>query len=142
MKREDVADKYKVTDFKETGTRELTADDYVYAIRRLATPRVKSPSFSTMSDYIVGLKEYGERIVEIDKAMRKDMAPTDRDLPFLDFRQYSFAGAEAIDRHTLRIRVIGQVPAVQVLAGDDVLRADPVGGREVLRAARAWRRRT
>ena len=31
MKREDVADKYKVTDFKQTGTRELTADDYVYA---------------------------------------------------------------------------------------------------------------
>ena len=61
MKREDVADKHKVTDFKESGTRELTADDYVYAIRRLATPRVKSPSFSTMADYIVGLKEYGER---------------------------------------------------------------------------------
>ena len=39
MKREDVADKHKITDFKETGTRELTADDYVYAIRRLATPR-------------------------------------------------------------------------------------------------------
>ena len=69
MKREDVADKYKVTDFKETGTRELIADDYVYAIRRLATPRIKSPSFSTMSDYIVGLKEYGEKIVEIDKAI-------------------------------------------------------------------------
>jgi hypothetical protein len=61
MKREDVADKYKITDFKQTGTRELTADDYVYGIRRLATPRIKSPSFSTMSDYVVGLKEYGEQ---------------------------------------------------------------------------------
>ncbi len=110
MKREDVADKYKVTDFKETGTRELVADDYVYAIRRLATPRIKSPSFSPMSDYIVGLKEYGEKIVEIDKALRKDLAPTDRDLPMLDFRQYAFAGAEAIDPHTLRIRVIGKYP--------------------------------
>src|SRR6185436_4327005 len=110
MKREDVADKYKVTDFKETGTRELVADDYVYAIRRLATPRIKSPAFSPMSDYIVGLKEYGEKIVEIDKDLRKDLAPTDRDLPMLDFRQYSFAGAEAIDRYTLRIRVIGKYP--------------------------------
>ena len=27
MKREDVADKYKLADFKQTGTRELTADD-------------------------------------------------------------------------------------------------------------------
>ena len=110
MKREDVADKYKVTDFKATGTRELVADDYVYAIRRLATPRIKSPAFSPMSDYIVGLKEYGEKIVEIDKELRKDLAPTDRDLPMLDFRRYPFAGAEAIDPHTLRIRVIGKYP--------------------------------
>lgn len=110
MRAEDVADKYQITDFKETGTRELVADDYVYAIRRLATPRVKSPSFSTMSDYIVGLKEYGEKIVETDKALRRDLAPTDRDLPFLDFRNYPFAGVEAVDRHTLRIRVIGKYP--------------------------------
>ena len=110
MKREDVGEKHKITDFKETGTRELTADDYVYSIRRLATPRVKSPSFSTMADYIVGLKEYGERIVETDKSLRRGLAPTDRDLPFLDFREYSFAGAEALDSHTLRIRVKGKYP--------------------------------
>jgi len=110
LRREDLADKYKITDFKQTGTRELTADDYVYAIRRLATPRVKSPAFSTMSDYIVGLKEYGTEIVAIDKALRKGMAATDRDLPFLDLRKYSFAGVEALDRYTLRIRVIGKYP--------------------------------
>ncbi|MEO8304877.1 MAG: ABC transporter substrate-binding protein [Betaproteobacteria bacterium] len=110
MKREDVADKYKVTDFKETGTRELTADDYVYAIRRLATPRIKSPAFSTMSDYIIGLKEYGDSIVEIDKVLRKGIPPTDRDLPFLDFRKFPFAGVEAVDKYTLRIRVAGKYP--------------------------------
>ena len=110
LKREDVADRYKITDFKETGTRELTADDYVYAIRRLATPRIKSPAFSTMADYIVGLKDYGERIVEVDKALRKGMAPTDRDLPFLDFREHAFAGVEALDKYTLRVRLIGKYP--------------------------------
>ncbi len=110
MKREDVADKFKVTDFNETGTRELTADDYVYGIRRLATPRVKSPSFSTMADYIVGMKEYGGRIVAADKDLRKNLAPTNRDLPFLDFREYSFPGVEALDKHTLKVRVIGKYP--------------------------------
>jgi ABC-type transport system substrate-binding protein len=110
MKREDVAEKYKITDFPATGSRELTAHDYVYAIRRLATPRIKSPSFSLMSEYIIGLKEYGERIAEIDKALRKDLAPTDRDLPVLDFRQYAFRGAEALDDHTLRIRIRGKYP--------------------------------
>jgi ABC-type transport system substrate-binding protein len=110
LKREDVADKYKLTDFAATGTRELTAHDYVYAIRRLATPRVKSPSFSLMSEYIVGLKEYGERIAQIDRELRKGLAPTDRDLPMLDFRSHAFAGAEALDDHTLRIRIKGKYP--------------------------------
>ena len=110
MKREDVADKHQIPDFPQTGTRELIADDYVYAIRRLATPRIKSPSFSTMTDYIVGLKEYGEQIVSADKALRTGLAPTDRDLPFLDFRKYAFDGAQALDRHTLRIRIKGKYP--------------------------------
>jgi ABC-type transport system substrate-binding protein len=110
MTRAEVAEKYRIADFEHTGTRELVADDYVYAIRRLATPRVKSPSFSTMSDYIVGLKEYGERIVEADKRLRAHLAPTDRDLPFLDFREYPFEGAVALDSHTLRIRVNGKYP--------------------------------
>jgi ABC-type transport system substrate-binding protein len=110
LTREDLVGKYQITDFKETGTRELAADDFVYAIRRLATTRVKSPSFSTMADYIVGLKEYGEKIVQIDKEMRSKLAPTDRDLPLLDFREYPFEGATALDAHTLRIRVKGKYP--------------------------------
>ena len=110
MSREDVAGKHRIADFPATGTRELTAHDYVYAIRRLATPRIKSPSFSLMSEYIVGLKEYGERIAEVDKALRKDLLPTDRDLPMLDFRQHAFAGVEALDDHTLRIRIKGKYP--------------------------------
>jgi ABC-type transport system substrate-binding protein len=56
LSRRDTADKYGIKDFPLAGTRELTAHDYVYAIRRLATPRIKSPSFSLMSEYIVGLK--------------------------------------------------------------------------------------
>ncbi len=110
LKREDLVGKYQITDFKETGTRELIADDYVYSIRRLATTRVKSPSFSTMADYIVGLKEYGEQIVLVDKQIRSKLAPTDRDLPFLDFRAYPLEGAIALDKHTLRVRVKGKYP--------------------------------
>ncbi len=110
LTRKDTADKYAIRDFPLTGTRELTAHDYVYAIRRLATPRIKSPSFSLMSEYIVGLKEYGERIAAVDRELRKGLAPTDRDLPMLDFRQYAFPGAEALDDHTLRIRIKGKYP--------------------------------
>jgi len=110
MRAVDVANKYNITDFASTGTRELVADDYVYAIRRLGTPRVKSPSFSTMADYIVGLKEYGTFIATTDRALRRNLLPTERDLPLLDFRKYGFYGVEATDRHTLRIRLIGKYP--------------------------------
>jgi len=110
LKREDLAGKYQIPDFEQTGTRELVADDFVYGIRRLATTRIKSPSFSTMADYIVGLKEYGEKIVLLDKKLRAGLSPTDRDLPFLDFRAHAFEGATAVDKHTLRIRVKGKYP--------------------------------
>lgn len=104
------ADKRTPFDFPQTGTRELTAHDYVYAFRRLATTRIKSPSFSLMSEHIVGLKEYSEKIEAIDKALREKLAATDRDLPFLDFRQHDFSGVQALDDHTLRIRLNGKYP--------------------------------
>ncbi|HAF54465.1 MAG TPA: peptide ABC transporter substrate-binding protein, partial [Thauera sp.] len=43
-------------DFAETGTRELVAADYVYQIKRLAHPRLHSPIFELMAEYLPGLK--------------------------------------------------------------------------------------
>ena len=110
LTRADTDDKRTPFDFPVQGTRELTAHDYVYAIRRLATPRIRSPSFSLMAEHILGLEAYGKHIAEVDKEMRSKLAPTDRDLPFLDFRKYDFPGAEALDDYTLRIRLNGKYP--------------------------------
>ena len=110
MTAADIEGKHKITDFPQTGTRELTAHDYVYSIRRLATPRIKSPAFSLMAEYIIGLKEYGEKIAAVDKELRKGLVASTRDLPFLDFRQHALAGVEALDDHTLRIRIKGKYP--------------------------------
>lgn len=103
-------DKFVMSDFKQTGTRELTAFDYVYAIRRLASPRVASPIFSTLAEHVVGMQAYGKRLREIDTALRKDLPPGTRDLPWLDLRDLGFSGVEALDEHTLRIRVKGLYP--------------------------------
>ncbi|MEP6609048.1 MAG: ABC transporter substrate-binding protein [Burkholderiaceae bacterium] len=110
LTRDEVGDKRTPFDFAETGSRELTAHDYVYAIRRLATTRIKSPSFSPMSEHILGLKEYGEKMSTADEKLRGGRALTDRNLPFLDFREYPFDGAVALDDYTLRIRLIGKYP--------------------------------
>ena len=101
-------------DFEHQGTRELTADDYVYAIRRLATPRVKSPAFGFLSEKIVGLAEYGQQIRKINDDIKAGRSAREAGafghLPWLDFRQYDMPGAVAVDRHTLRIRVVGKYP--------------------------------
>jgi ABC-type transport system substrate-binding protein len=110
LTRADTAGKRKPSDFPHTGTRELTAHDYVYGIRRLATTRIRSPSFSLMAEHVYGLKQYGEKIAAIDRELRKNVPPTERDLPLLDFRQYPFPGAEAVDDYTVRIRLNGKYP--------------------------------
>ena len=104
------ADKRTPYDFPTTGTRELTAHDYEYAFKRLATTRIKSPSYSLMAEHVVGLKEFGDKAAEFDKQLRAKVEPNSRDLPFLDFRQLDLPGVKAIDDHTLRIRLNGKYP--------------------------------
>ncbi len=63
LTREQLGDKRTPFDFEHRGTRELTADDFVYAIKRHATTRIKTPSFSPIfAEYVLGLKDYGELI--------------------------------------------------------------------------------
>src|SRR5579871_3211882 len=57
---EEVKRHRELSDFARTGTRELTAEDYVYQIKRLALPRLNSPILGHLSEYIVGLKERWE----------------------------------------------------------------------------------
>src|SRR5690554_389351 len=104
MTPEDIAGRYALTDFPETGTRELVADDYVYAFRRLASPRVVSPIFGVMAEHVVGMREYGEALKQMDV----HGAHAEGQKPWLDLREHGFDGVEALDSHTLRIRVIGK----------------------------------
>lgn len=107
LQPEEIKGRYAITDFPETGTRELVADDYVYAFRRLASPRVVSPIFGVMAEHVVGMREYGERLKALDAA---DPDTPAGQRPWLDLREHGFEGVEAIDPHTLRIRVIGKYP--------------------------------
>lgn len=88
-----------IEDFPQTGSRELIAADYVYQIKRLAHPRLHSPIYSLMAEYIVGLQEYAETL----KSASKENG-------FLDLREYPLRGVELVDRYTYRIRLRGQYP--------------------------------
>ena len=66
--------------------RELVAKDFVYAIKRVADPRVQSPWFSTIEDTIEGLDAWREK--------HADAAQIDYTV--------AVSGLQALDKHTLQ----------------------------------------
>ena len=106
LKPGDLDGVHAVGDFKQAGTRELTAADYVHQIKRLAHPRLHSPVMQLMGEYIMGLKELAQELAEAEKAADQ-AAPRDG---FLDLTRFELAGAQAIDRYTYRVRVRGKYP--------------------------------
>ena len=97
-------------EFEHQGTRELVAEDFVYALKRQATTRITTPIFSTFAQYVVGLAEYGKLIRAEDAKLRAGADPASLDKPFLDFRRWPLAGASAPEKHLLRIRIKGKYP--------------------------------
>ena len=97
-------------DFEHQGTRELVAEDFVYALKRHATTRITTPIFSIFAEYVVGLRDYGELIKAEDAKLREGLDPASLDKPFLDFRHWPLAGASAPEKHLLRIRIKGKYP--------------------------------
>ena len=106
LSAEDLADIYELKDFPNTGTRELTAKDYVYEIKRLAHPRLHSPIFGLMSDYIVGLKEYSDTL----KSAANSQPETVNTGAYLDLNNYPLEGAQVVNSHTYRIKIKGKYP--------------------------------
>ncbi|MBC7781362.1 MAG: ABC transporter substrate-binding protein [Proteobacteria bacterium] len=89
-------------DFAETGSREVTAEDYVHQIKRLAHPGLQSPIAGKMGNYIVGLTELSETLRARVKA-----APPDT---FIDLASFELEGAQVLDRHTFRVKLKGKYP--------------------------------
>ena len=87
-----------------TGTRELVADDYIYQIKRLAHPRLHSPIFGLMAEYIVGMGEFAKEL------KRADARGADTREGWLDLRKFALKGVERVDAHTFRVTLNGAYP--------------------------------
>lgn len=114
---EDVRGIYKLSDFPQTGSRELIAADYVFQIKRLAHPRLHSPIFGLMADYIVGLKEYAATLetatnehLEEQREQGEQSRREQDGKDYLDLDRYPLEGAEVVDRYTYRIKIKGKYP--------------------------------
>jgi ABC-type transport system substrate-binding protein len=110
MKPGELGERRTPLEFEHQGTRELVAEDFVYALKRHATTRITTPVFSIFAEYVVGLREYGELIKAEDAKLRKGLDPASQDKPFLDFRKWPLAGATAPEKHLLRVRIKGKYP--------------------------------
>jgi ABC-type transport system substrate-binding protein len=88
--------------------RELTAEDYVYSIKRFADPAVKSPAWTWMETFeLLGLRELRKEAVDGKK-------PFDYDRPI--------EGVKALDRYTVQYRMRDPSPrfVTGLLAGSDL----------------------
>ncbi|MAD62886.1 MAG: peptide ABC transporter substrate-binding protein [Haliea sp.] len=88
----------QISDFPELGSRPVAANDYVYAIKRLADPFNASPMLGFMAQYIVGMEAFSERLKDI---------PRDG---WVNLDQYSMHGLEVVDERTFRITIKGRYP--------------------------------
>lgn len=87
---------HQLKDFKYDGTRELTAEDYVYEIKRLASPTINSPIAGLMSGYILGFDAFAKTLPTQKKKNQ-----------FIDLRQFPLTGVKVIDRYTYEITIKG-----------------------------------
>ncbi len=97
----DLREVHGVEDFKKTGTRKVTAADYVYQIKRLANPQLHVPIAGVMSEYIAGFKEYAAALSKAAQAHPD---------AYLDLNQYDLSGVQVVDEHTYRITIKGKYP--------------------------------
>ena len=103
LNEQEMAAIFKLSDFPQTGTRELLAEDYVYQIKRLAHPRLHSPIYGLMADYIVGLSDYAKVLKQANQNHSDGKT-------YLDLRDYQLAGVQVVDRYTYRIKIAGKYP--------------------------------
>ena len=90
-------------DFTKTATRNLRAEDYAYAIKRMAVRQNHSPVLDSMQYHIVGLEKFSQMITQIAKEKKQSHQ-------ILDLRSYTIDGVTVIDSHTLHIKVKGKYP--------------------------------
>ena len=88
-----------LSDFKEVGTRELTAEDYVQQIKRLAHPKMQSPIAEIMKNYIVGFDDFSKQVADKKKT---------------DIKSIPMSGLEIINPYQYRIRNKGTYPQLLV----------------------------
>lgn len=103
-----------IEDFNKTATRELTSDDYINQIMRLADPRLNCPILPILEKYILGMEEFGAALKAELKEIRSirkakagaaynQLLDERQDPIMLDYDKFPMPGIERINNHRFRI---------------------------------------
>ena len=95
LKPEQIDQLTTLNDFSQQATRELTAEDYVYQIKRLAHPKIQSPIAEMMKHHIVGFDDFSKQV---------------KDIPLTELKTVSMSGVEVVSRYQYQIKIKGKYP--------------------------------
>ena len=96
-----------LADFPETGSREVTAEDFIFQIKRLANPKLHSPIASIMGEYIVGFSEFSKALVVAQSQLAGEQGDGGG---YLDLRDFNMSGLSQLDRYRFKVRLRGKYP--------------------------------
>jgi peptide/nickel transport system substrate-binding protein len=107
LSADEIASANTLSDFQQTGSREMTAADYIYQIKRLANLRLHSPIAGVIGEYIVGFNEFSK---QLESLSAKQQTATGLDKPYVDLRDIPMEGVQQTGRYSFRIRLRGKYP--------------------------------
>lgn len=98
-----------IFEFPELATRTLKAEDYVYAIKRMALRQNHSPIYDSMKKYIVGLEAFSKEVTAAFSAQLKESNSNSKS-SYFPLNNYQITGIEVLDDTRFKIRIKGKYP--------------------------------
>lgn len=98
LSKEQILQHKNLSSFIEKNTREVTAEDFVYEIKRLASPQLNSPITSIMEQYITGLTELKKELVKFDKT------------GYIPLNNFNISGITVTSKYSYIIEIKGKYP--------------------------------
>lgn len=106
LSQETIDENRRLSDFSKRSTRELIAEDYIYQIKRLADPKIHSPIYGFMANYIQGLSELHQTLQQA--YLQPEHKEEQRKA--LDLRDYPLTGVKLNSRYQFSIDIKGKYP--------------------------------
>lgn len=99
----------KLSEFAKVGSRQLVADDYIYAIKRMAVRQNHSPILDTMKQYIVGLDAFSQ---SISQQLKSELETSGKSLKehYFDLGQHGIKGVKKHSDFSFSILIKGHYP--------------------------------